>query len=35
MGRGKNLRLMKHTGRYKKHKGSSLTAKVRIIKTHG
>lgn len=28
------LRLMKHTGRYKPHKGASLTASIPVIKTH-
>ena len=34
MGKGKNLRLMKHTGKYKKHKGASLTASFKVIKKH-
>ncbi len=34
MGKGKNLRLMKHTGRFKKHAGASLTTSVRVIKKH-
>ena len=34
MGKGKKLRLMKHTGKYKKHKGSSLTANIRLVKKH-
>ena len=32
MGKGKSLRLMKHTGQFKKHKGASLTASIKVIK---
>ncbi len=34
MGKGKSLRLMKHTGQFKKHKGASLTASIKVIKKH-
>mgnify|MGYP005727827653 CR=1 FL=1 len=31
---GKGLKLMKHKGKFKAHKGASLTAKLKLIKTH-
>ena len=34
MGKGKSLRLMKHKGKFKKHKGASLTASIRTVKKH-
>ena len=32
---GKSLKLMKHKGKFKAHKGASLTAKLKVVKTHG
>tara|TARA_B100000989_G_scaffold112795_1_gene82839 strand:+ start:392 stop:535 length:144 start_codon:yes stop_codon:yes gene_type:complete len=32
---GKGFKLMKHTGKFKKHKGASLTAKFKVVKAHG
>lgn len=34
MGKGKSLKLMKHKGSFKKHKGASLTASIKVVKTH-
>ena len=34
MGKGKNLRLMKHGKKFTKHRGASLTASIPVIKKH-
>ena len=34
MGKGKSLRLMKHKGKFKAHKGASLTANFDVQKVH-
>jgi len=31
----KGLNLMKHKGKFKSHKGASLTAKFKVVKKHG
>ena len=31
---GKGYKLMKHTGKFKRHKGASLTMDVPVIKKH-
>tara|TARA_R100001591_G_scaffold49629_2_gene60161 strand:- start:282 stop:425 length:144 start_codon:yes stop_codon:yes gene_type:complete len=31
---GKSYKLMKHTGKFKRHKGASLTMDVPVIKKH-
>jgi|TARA_R100000081_G_C4812325_1_gene172113 hypothetical protein len=35
MKKGNTLKLMKHQGAFKKHKGASLTANFPIMKKHG
>ena len=32
---GKTYKLMKHEGKFKQHKGASLTAEFEVQKTHG
>jgi|TARA_B100000035_G_scaffold300044_1_gene295275 hypothetical protein len=32
---GKTYKLMKHKGKFKPHKGASLTAEFEVQKTHG
>ncbi len=34
MGKGKDLKLMKHKGKFKPHKGASLKVKFNILKQH-
>jgi len=34
MKKGKDISIMKHTGRFKKHKGASLTLDLPVIKEH-
>ena len=34
MKKGKDISVMKHTGRFKKHKGASLTLDIPVIKEH-
>ena len=34
MGKGKDLKLMKHKGKFKSHKGASLKAKFNILRQH-
>tara|TARA_R110002051_G_scaffold159280_1_gene230648 strand:- start:211 stop:366 length:156 start_codon:yes stop_codon:yes gene_type:complete len=35
MKKGKFYKLMKHTGKFKPHKGVTLTASFEVIKSHG
>tara|TARA_R110001583_G_scaffold21725_2_gene82270 strand:- start:6179 stop:6340 length:162 start_codon:yes stop_codon:yes gene_type:complete len=35
MKKGKFYKLMKHTGKFKPHKGATLTASFEVIKSHG
>ena len=35
MKKGSSYKLMKHSGKFKSHKGASLTAKYEVQKKHG